>query len=241
MIRSIHGSETFDWHTLSKSGNSLRSPWISILTAWEKVEILASFKLSNGRRLAFWADSWAGEIPLKIQYTKLFKIALLPNGSVAAHWDSDTNSWSIVFQRLLKNEEIQEFQFLFLLSSKRVAELEDRRVWYSNSLGHFSVKSLSTHLSPSSPLEKACYKALWKSSSPRRINILVWIMAFRLLNSSMIMQRKLPNKCLLPSVCPLCLRTVRIYYTYSSYAPIPLNAGIAFSLCLKWYGFFMNP
>ena len=138
------------------------------------VEILAPFKLGNGRRVAFWADSWAGEISLKSQYPKLFKIALLPTSSGAARWDSDTNSWSIVFQRLLKDEEIQDFQSLLLfLSSRRLTELEDGRIWSLDASGHFFVKSLFTHLSPSSPMEKACYKALWKTSSPRRINILV--------------------------------------------------------------------
>ncbi|TYK22579.1 hypothetical protein E5676_scaffold584G00340 [Cucumis melo var. makuwa] len=180
VIRSIHGSETFDWHTQSKSGNSLRSPWVSISREWKKVEILAPFKLGNGRRVAFWADSWAREIPLKTQNSKLFKIALLPIGSVAAHWDSDTNSWAIVFRRLLKDEEIQDFQSLLLLSSRRMAELEDGRIWSLDALGHYSVKSLSTHLSPSCPLEKACYKALWKTSSLRRKNILdeLWRSAF---------------------------------------------------------------
>ena len=41
--------------------------------------------------------------------------------------------------------------------------------------------------------------------SPRRVSILVWIMLFGLLNCSLVMQRKLPNSCLLPSIFPLCL------------------------------------
>lgn len=80
VLGSIHGSETFDRNILNKSGNSLRSSWVSISRAWKKVEILAWFKLGNGRRQEFWADSWAGEIPLKNQYMKQFRIALLPTG-----------------------------------------------------------------------------------------------------------------------------------------------------------------
>lgn len=144
--------------------------------------------------------------PLQTQFPKLIRIALLPTSSVATHWDCDTNAWSIVFQRLLKGEEIQEFQSLLLLSSRRMTELNDRWFWSLDASGHFSVNSLSAHLSPSSPMEKACYKALWKTSSPRRINILAWIMMIGFLNCSKIMQRQLPNKCLLPSVCPLCLK-----------------------------------
>lgn len=62
------------------------------------------------------------------------------------------------------------------------------------------------HLSPSSPLDKGTFKALWKSSSPRRVNILIWIMAFGLLNCSLIMQRNTLNKCLEPLMCPLCMK-----------------------------------
>ncbi|KAA0040616.1 hypothetical protein E5676_scaffold98G001230 [Cucumis melo var. makuwa] len=95
-----------------------------------KVEVLASFKLGNGRRLNFWTDSWAGDIPLNLQFPKLFRIALLPNGSTTAHWDTATKYWSIVLHRLLKYKEIPDFQSkLLLLSSKRVTDLENSRVW----------------------------------------------------------------------------------------------------------------
>ena len=80
------------------------------------------------------------------------------------------------------------------------------RAWSLVSWGNFSVKSLLTHLSPSSPMDKAIYKALWNTSNPRRVNILFWIMAFNLPNCSLIMQRKFPSKCLLPLMCPQYLK-----------------------------------
>ncbi|TYJ99817.1 uncharacterized protein E5676_scaffold446G00190 [Cucumis melo var. makuwa] len=81
-----------------KSRNSLRSPRVSISRAWRKVESLALFRLSNGRRIGFWTDTWIGVSPLNVQFPKLFRIALLPRGSVAAHWDSSTLSWSLVVE-----------------------------------------------------------------------------------------------------------------------------------------------
>uniref|UniRef100_A0A9I9EHG1 Uncharacterized protein n=1 Tax=Cucumis melo TaxID=3656 RepID=A0A9I9EHG1_CUCME len=60
----------------------------------------------------------------------LGRIALLPNGSTTAHWDTATKYWSIVLHRLLKYKEIPDFQSkLLLLSSKRVTDLENSRVW----------------------------------------------------------------------------------------------------------------
>ena len=98
-------------------------------------------------------------LPFKSQFSHLFRLALQPNDSVAAHWDFVTKSWSLVFRRLLKDEEIQDFQrLLTLISHKDLTDLDDRRVWSLESLGHFSVKSLSKHLSPSSSLEKVYFK-----------------------------------------------------------------------------------
>lgn len=79
------GSEAFDWHTLSNSGNSLRRPLGQHLKNMKKCGSTGSSKLGKGRRLAFCSDLWGGNFPLNIQYSKLFRIALLPNGSVAAH------------------------------------------------------------------------------------------------------------------------------------------------------------
>ena len=70
------------------------------------MESLALFRLSNGWRIGFWTDTWIGVSSLNVQFPKLFRIALLHEGSVAAHWDSSTLSWSLVFRRLMKEEEI---------------------------------------------------------------------------------------------------------------------------------------
>ena len=44
------------------------------------VEALELFKLGNGRRVAFWLDSWVDKIFLKARFPKLFQIAQCPNG-----------------------------------------------------------------------------------------------------------------------------------------------------------------
>ena len=47
-------------------------------------------------------------------------------------------SWSIVFRRILKEDEISDFQsLLHLLSFKRVLNLDDRRHWSLDPLGSF--------------------------------------------------------------------------------------------------------
>ena len=111
--------------------------------------------------------------------------------------------------------------------------LNARRVWSLESSGHFSVKSLSKHLSPSSPLEKDYFKALRKTNSPRRINILVWIMAVGSLNCSKTIQRKLPNTCLLPSLCPLCLENSDLLIHFFIFCPFSPNCWFSIFSMLK--------
>ena len=53
---------------------------------------------------------------------------------------------------------------------RSVADNLDRRLWSLEAFGNFSVKSLTRHLSISSPLYRDLYQALWKSKCPRRVN-----------------------------------------------------------------------
>ena len=148
VILSIHGSNFFTWHTAGKEGVSLRSPWLSISCLWLKVERLATFKLGVGNRIAFWLDTWTKFAPFSIWFSRLFQIATLRNGSVANHWDSSTNSWAISFRRLLKENEVEDFQDLMgIFREKRISSSQDRRVWSLESNGLYTVKSLVKHLS----------------------------------------------------------------------------------------------
>uniref|UniRef100_A0A9I9E4H4 Reverse transcriptase zinc-binding domain-containing protein n=1 Tax=Cucumis melo TaxID=3656 RepID=A0A9I9E4H4_CUCME len=104
------------------------------------------------------------------------------------------------------HEEIAEFQKIGKISARRISEAPDKRIWSLESNGRFLVKSLTTHLSPSSPLDNVLHMALWKTNSPRRANVLVWVLLFGHLNMSSVLQQKLPAGCLFPSICPFCLQ-----------------------------------
>lgn len=198
VIRSIHGSNQFKWHTAGKACASLQSLWISISRSLLKIEDLAVFNLGIGSRIIFWVDPWLNNTPLSNCFPRLYRIALNPKGSVADHWHSSSSSWSVTFRRLPKEEEIEDFQNLIgILHSK------DKRIWSSKSNGVFSVKFLVKHLSSASPIDKHLEKSLWKTKSLQRVNILVWAMLFGSLNCSSVLQRKLPSQCLSPHICPL--------------------------------------
>ncbi|KAA0059964.1 hypothetical protein E5676_scaffold194G00030 [Cucumis melo var. makuwa] len=131
-----------NWNKVSSPlKNESKEFWVSIARVWRSVDSLALFKLGNGHRIGFPTDLWVGNAPLKEQFFKLFKIAILPNGSVAAHWDFETSSWSLSFRRCLKDDEIAEFQSLLSqLSSEKVNNYDDYRSWSIDHHDRFTVK-----------------------------------------------------------------------------------------------------
>ncbi|TYK06562.1 hypothetical protein E5676_scaffold453G00230 [Cucumis melo var. makuwa] len=142
LVCSIHDSDLFHWHTSGKENSSLRSPWINISRQWHKVEAFADSKLERGTQLCFgWTSGWT-EFALKTSFLCLYRIALFPKGSISGYWDFSTFSWFLNFTRLLKEEEISDFQLLFgSLDRTRPSTLEDKRSWSLESHGFFVVKS----------------------------------------------------------------------------------------------------
>ena len=171
---------------------SLRSPWISISKIWIKFDSLAHFKLGARRNIFFWFDSWCLEISFQEKFPRLFRVAKFPKGSIYDHWDLITNSWNLTFRRQLKDEEILEFQqLLFHLENSRVNNNIDSRVWSLEASGRYSVKLLAKYLNSSIPIDKELYQGIWKSKSPKRVDVLIWILLHGSLNCSATLQYEL--------------------------------------------------
>lgn len=68
-------------------------------------------------------------VPLSCCYPRLYGVALFSKGTVAKHPDENSSSWSIIFRRLLKEDEIIEFQnFIGQISARRPFDNFDRRM-----------------------------------------------------------------------------------------------------------------
>lgn len=91
-----------------------------------------------------------------------------------------------------------------MFSNKSPREEQKHRFGWIHNWVSWEWKSLTSHLYLSSPINGRLYKELWKTKSRRRVNVLIWIMIFGALNCSSVMQTKLMNSCLSPSICPLC-------------------------------------
>lgn len=181
--------------------------WKNIHTIWNRFNSLISFKVGDGARTFFWHDPWLSSQPLKMSFPLLFRISLYQDGSIADFWDGTHHSWNITFRRLLKDVEITQFQDLMdKIYNFTISPNSDSRTWSLESSGFFTVRSLSRHMASSPSIEKFLFQALWKSKSPKRINILIWIMIFGNLNTTNILQRKMANHALMPSICHYAAR-----------------------------------
>ncbi|XP_022153214.1 uncharacterized protein LOC111020765 [Momordica charantia] len=56
-------------------------------------------------------------------------------------------------------------------------------------------------------MPKEFFAALWKTKSPRRVNVFCWILFQGKLNTADIIQKKSPSDALLPSFCCLCTKS----------------------------------
>ena len=119
----------------------------------------------------------------------------MPNGLVADHWDHSISSCRSKFWNT------KTCWSKFLIRQSQI--ILKKRVWSLEPSGKFSVKSLTTHLSPSSPLNGRLYKVLWKTKKPKesqhyQLDNDFW--GFKML----LGYAEEANSFLSPSVCPLC-------------------------------------
>lgn len=142
-----------------------------------------------------------------------------------------TAVWSLYFRRLLKDEEVPEFQALLIsLDGISINTFLNKRVWSLEPGGSFTVKSLVNHLS-TSPIDITLQRSLWKTKSPKRVNMSVWIMLHGSLNCASYC-KKGPHSIIFHPTCALSILITRKTFSTSSLTALMLQ--IAGSGCSKF-------
>ena len=100
------------------------------------------FKVGNGKHCKFWDDCWLNNVPLKLLYDDLYKMAREPACFVADCWED--GAWVIDFKRCLS---IQEYdRWLGLLENLNDIALTDNKadsvIWDLDNKQQYSTKSL---------------------------------------------------------------------------------------------------
>jgi hypothetical protein len=140
--------------------------------------------MGNGRNTSFWEDSWAGDIPLRDSFPRLFSISLQKVASVADLWNANgMEGWNLCWRRrLFEWEKVLLNDLLAIINLFRPSEDEDEWRWKAEEEGVFTVKStyglMSTKLLMRRDLGEDqifSFKAIWKSPAPSKVAGLAWL------------------------------------------------------------------
>jgi len=135
----------------------------------------AIFRVKDGYKCRFWEDCWLLNVPLKIAYEQLYKLAREPYCTVADCWIDD--EWYVDFKRALSLGEYDLWQNL--LEKLEGISLEQENIdvftWGLEKKGHFTTKSLYQFLTDGGMASRVA-GFIWKCRIPLKIKFFLWQM-----------------------------------------------------------------
>lgn len=133
-------------------------------------------KLGDGREVAFWTGSWAGEKALKDVFPRLFHLSINKDGVVKemGNWIDGRWEWDVKWRKdLLERERGRELELLeYLANFSPSADATDRWCWGREGDSVFTVKiayqfmdSRSSSQASSRPMG-IIFVRVWKAFAP---------------------------------------------------------------------------
>jgi hypothetical protein len=115
--------------------------WRGLMKVKEKFYLGATFQVGNGEDTRFWIDTWNGEVPLKLEFPRLFACCRDKNITVSDCWGDE--EWDIDFRRTFGAEEVAEWEQLLLkLGGVQLNDLPDKTIWRLEKKGIYTTKSM---------------------------------------------------------------------------------------------------
>nr|KAJ0222724.1 hypothetical protein LSAT_V11C200053840 [Lactuca sativa] len=155
----------------------------------------------NGATIRFWHDVWCFDVPIMVQFRRLFALGSNQNSLVRDYWSS--TGWVFAWRHDIRGwvDQDQLASLMSLLDAFRLGMESDKRVWNLDNSGCFSVKSIRNWIDdsrlPSGPLP-----IRWNRSVQIKINVFIWhLLIDRLLVKSKLVERGVDLDSVL---CPLC-------------------------------------
>ena len=132
-------------------------------------------KLGTGESFRFWVDEWSGNGRLNQSFPRLFALALDPEGSVKQAWH---NAWAPALPSALSEQRMLNFMRLHeLLANQRPSAGPDEWSWSGQSFNVRAVyRRLREQVAPEDPLFLRLWRWVWKSRTPVKIRIFVWLL-----------------------------------------------------------------
>jgi hypothetical protein len=126
VVDSKYGSQWGGWCSHRVHVPYGEGLWKFIRIGWDSFSRHSAFKVGVGSRVKSWLDTWCGDQPLRDSFPELFRLARVPDASVADHLLilGSSHHWDIVFSRQAQDWELETMiAFMELLYSytRRVA------------------------------------------------------------------------------------------------------------------------
>ncbi|KAL9691852.1 hypothetical protein QQ045_012279 [Rhodiola kirilowii] len=168
-------------------------------------------KLGSGNLISLWHDVWLGDSPLKIQYPKLFHLALHNKASVGemGSWTGSGWKWLLNFRReLYQWEEESKRELEECLKHIQLKDREDDRiVWSFLADGKFSNNSLMKAALAIKSKKKSWEQVpfqLWSGLAPPKVETLIWRIYVDSLPSKLALWKRKVIRREEDLVCVLC-------------------------------------
>jgi hypothetical protein len=131
----------------------------------------AIHKVGNGANTQFWNDVWLTNVPLRIQFNRLYSICANTNITVTECADEE---WQVRFRQMMCPEDHKEWSELQqLLQRCHLSTEEDEIIWGLTTSKTFATSSLYKFLT-SGGINCHLAKHVWKCSTSLKIRIFLW-------------------------------------------------------------------
>jgi hypothetical protein len=204
VVLAKYGSLEGDWMSRVPMGPYGVGLWKFIRSGWVKFSKFLKFEVGNGTRIQFWDDIWCCAEPLKAMFPDLYRIACVPEATVADHMQvrGGAVTWEVHFIRMAHDWELESFSsFLDVIYAATIKNSGlDKMVWIPSLVEGFQVRSYYQVLS-SSRNGDFPWKIIWKSKVPPRVAFFSWLAALgKILTADNLRKRYI----VLVSWCCMC-------------------------------------
>nr|KAJ0194892.1 hypothetical protein LSAT_V11C700371630 [Lactuca sativa] len=127
----------------------------------------------NGATIRFWHDVWCLDVPIMVQFGRLFTLASNQNSLVRDYWSP--TSWVFAWRHDIRGgvEQEQLASLMSMLDGFHLGTESDKWVWNLDNLRYFSVKSTRNWIDDSR-LPSGSLPTRWNRSVPIKINVFIW-------------------------------------------------------------------
>jgi len=100
----------------------------------------------NGESTLFWEDVWLGEIPLRLEFPKLFQFCSKQGTTISEFWEN--GEWNITFRRSFGAAEIADWESLMgKLQEVSLQRGKDIPIWVLENSGQYKSRLMYRFLS----------------------------------------------------------------------------------------------